>query len=86
MAVEHGLHVLLETPIAHKLAEADAIIAAARERGVKIEVTHPLERCSTFTATIEPERYNALTPHPRQCDMPWPWLRTKKKNRSARRS
>ena len=28
MAVEHGLHVLLETPIAHKLSEADAIIAA----------------------------------------------------------
>src|SRR5258707_11859704 len=29
MAVEHGLHVLLETPIAHRLSEADAIIAAA---------------------------------------------------------
>ena len=29
MAVEHGLNVLLETPIAHRLAEADAIIAAA---------------------------------------------------------
>jgi predicted dehydrogenase len=29
MAVEAGLHVLLETPIAHKLSEADAIIAAA---------------------------------------------------------
>ena len=26
MAVEHGLHVLLETPIAHRLSEADAII------------------------------------------------------------
>src|SRR5215470_4763133 len=30
MAVEHGLHVLLETPIAHQLSEADAIIAAAQ--------------------------------------------------------
>ena len=29
MAVEAGLNVLLETPIAHKLSEADAIIAAA---------------------------------------------------------
>ena len=29
MAVEAGLHVLLETPIAHKLSEADAIIEAA---------------------------------------------------------
>src|SRR5258708_39972087 len=26
MAVEHGLHVLLETPFAHHLREADAII------------------------------------------------------------
>ncbi len=33
MAVEHGLHVLLETPIAHKLSEADAIIHEARQRG-----------------------------------------------------
>ena len=49
MAVEHGLHVLLETPIAHKLTEADAIINAAAERGLKIEVAEqfhrrPLER------------------------------------------
>jgi predicted dehydrogenase len=35
MAVEHGLHVLLETPIAHKLSEADAIIAAAARRGLQ---------------------------------------------------
>jgi hypothetical protein len=35
MAVEHGLHVLRETPIAHKLSEADAIIAAAAQRGLK---------------------------------------------------
>ncbi len=33
MAVEHGLHVLLETPIAHKLSEADAIIHEAHQRG-----------------------------------------------------
>ncbi|RIK33139.1 MAG: gfo/Idh/MocA family oxidoreductase, partial [Chloroflexi bacterium] len=38
MAVEHGLHVLLETPIAHKLSEADAIIAAAAARNLKIEI------------------------------------------------
>src|SRR4029079_16901025 len=44
MAVEHGLHVLLETPIAHDLAEADAIIAAARQRGVKIEVAEQFHR------------------------------------------
>jgi predicted dehydrogenase len=36
--------VLLETPIAHKLSEADAIIAAAQERGLKIEVAEQFHR------------------------------------------
>lgn len=44
MAVEHGLHVLLETPIAHKLLEADAIIAAAKQRNLKIEVAEQFHR------------------------------------------
>jgi predicted dehydrogenase len=44
MAAEHGLHVLLETPIAHKLAEADAIIAAAQLRHLKIEVAEQFHR------------------------------------------
>ena len=44
LAVEHGLHVLLETPIAHELAEADAIIAAARQRGLKVEVAEQFHR------------------------------------------
>lgn len=44
MAVEHGLNVLVETPIAHKLSEADAIIAAAQERGLKIEVAEQFHR------------------------------------------
>jgi predicted dehydrogenase len=44
MAVEHGLHVLLETPIAHDLADADAIIAAAQQRGLKIEVAEQFHR------------------------------------------
>ncbi|MBI1294500.1 gfo/Idh/MocA family oxidoreductase [bacterium] len=44
MAVEAGLHVLLETPIAHKLSEADAIIAAANQRGRKIEVAEQFHR------------------------------------------
>jgi predicted dehydrogenase len=44
MAVESGLHVLLETPIAHKLSEADAIIAAAHKRGLKIEVAEQFHR------------------------------------------
>jgi predicted dehydrogenase len=44
MAVEHGLHVLLETPIAHKLSEADSIIRAARKRGLKVEVAEQFHR------------------------------------------
>jgi predicted dehydrogenase len=44
MAVESGLHVLLETPIAHKLSEADALITAAVERGLKIEVAEQFHR------------------------------------------
>jgi predicted dehydrogenase len=44
MAVEAGLNVLLETPIAHKLSEADAIIAAAKTRDVQIEVAEQFHR------------------------------------------
>ncbi len=43
-AVEHGLHVLLETPIAHQLSEADAIIETARQRGLKVEVAEQFHR------------------------------------------
>ncbi|MBE2221885.1 MAG: Gfo/Idh/MocA family oxidoreductase [Anaerolineae bacterium] len=44
MAVEAGLHVLLETPIAHDLSEADAIIAAADQRGLKVEVAEQFHK------------------------------------------
>jgi predicted dehydrogenase len=44
MAVQAGLHVLLETPIAHKLSQADAIIAAAQESGLKIEIAEQFHR------------------------------------------
>jgi predicted dehydrogenase len=44
MAVEHGLHVLLETPIAHNLDEADAIIRIAEDKGLKVEVAEQFHR------------------------------------------
>jgi predicted dehydrogenase len=44
MAVQAGLHVLLETPIAHKLSEADAIISMAQDRGLKIEIAEQFHR------------------------------------------
>ena len=44
MAVEAGLNVLVETPIAHKLSEADALIHAAAARGLKIEVAEQFHR------------------------------------------
>ena len=37
MAVESGLHVLLETPIAHTLGEADAIIESIQMRVEKVK-------------------------------------------------
>jgi predicted dehydrogenase len=42
--VELGLHALLETPITHDLTDADAIIAGATERGLKIEVAEQYYR------------------------------------------
>lgn len=47
--VQLGLHALLETPIAHDLADADAIIAESTARGLKLEVAEqyyrrPIER------------------------------------------
>lgn len=44
MALEAGLHALLETPIAHDLREADAIIAEADRRGLKVEVAEQFHR------------------------------------------
>jgi predicted dehydrogenase len=44
MAAEHGLHALLETPIAHELRQADAIIEAAAKRGLKVEVSEQFHR------------------------------------------
>ena len=43
-AIENGLNVLLETPIAHSLKEADAIIEAAQARNLKIEVAEQFHR------------------------------------------
>lgn len=44
MAVESGLNVLLETPIAHDLDQADAIISTANRSGLKIEVAEQFHR------------------------------------------
>ena len=44
MAIEHGLNVLVETPIAPSLKEADAIIASAAKRKLKIEVAEQFHR------------------------------------------
>jgi predicted dehydrogenase len=44
MVVEAGMHVLVETPIAQRLAEADALIATAAARGLWIEVSEQFHR------------------------------------------
>ncbi len=51
--VELCLHALLETPIAHSLADADAIIASARARGLKIEVAEQYYRRPTERIKLE---------------------------------
>ncbi|OCA82428.1 oxidoreductase [Bacillus sp. FJAT-27225] len=38
--IEHGAHVLIEKPMALSVEDADAIIAAAKEHGKKISVSH----------------------------------------------
>ena len=43
-AVEAGLSILTETPIAHDLAQADKIIATAARNGVKVEVAEQFHR------------------------------------------
>jgi predicted dehydrogenase len=43
-AVEHGLNVLLETPIAIRLDEADAIIESARKQKLKVEIAEQFYR------------------------------------------
>lgn len=47
--IELGMHALLETPVANRLEDADAIIAGANAQGLKVEVAEqyyrrPLER------------------------------------------
>ena len=44
MTVQSGLHLLIETPIAYRLSEADAIIQTAREKNLKIEVAEQFHR------------------------------------------
>lgn len=41
-ALEQGKHVLVEIPIAMNLAGAEAVVAAARERGLTLGVVHPM--------------------------------------------
>ena len=43
-AVENGFHILTETPIAHDLATADAIVRIAEEAGLKVEVAEQFHR------------------------------------------
>ena len=41
-ALEQGKHVLVEIPIAMNLAGAEAVVAAAAERGLTLGVVHPM--------------------------------------------
>ena len=41
-ALEQGKHVLVEIPIAMNLEGAEAVVAAAEERGLTLGVVHPM--------------------------------------------
>ena len=41
-SIEHGKHTLVEIPIAMNLAGAEAVVTAARERGLTLGVVHPM--------------------------------------------
>ena len=44
LALEHGMHVLVETPVAEDPAEADELATYARSQGLKIEVAEQFHR------------------------------------------
>lgn len=52
-ALESGVPVLMEKPLAATLAEADGLIAAARRRGVQLQVGH-IERYNRALRAAEP--------------------------------
>jgi predicted dehydrogenase len=52
-AIQAGKHVLVEKPIATALADADAMIAAARERGVRLSVNFAAQVDPSFQAARE---------------------------------
>jgi predicted dehydrogenase len=78
MALEAGRHVLVEKPMAATLAEADAMVARARERGAVLQVGHierfnpaveaamPLARGARF---IETHRLGVFTPRSLDVDV-----------------
>ena len=59
-AVEAGLHVLVEKPLATSLSEADAMIAAAEQAGVQLMVAENVRYDNTYIKAAERVRSGAL--------------------------
>ena len=55
--LEHGVHVLVEKPIATTIEEADDLIACAKANRVKLQVGH-LERFNNAVKAVEPSLSN----------------------------
>lgn len=51
--LEHGVHVLMEKPIATTIAEADDLIRIAKKTGARLQVGH-LERFNNVIKAVEP--------------------------------
>src|SRR5690606_29175278 len=52
-ALENGVHVLIEKPLAPSLEEADRVLAAAKERGLLVATGH-VERFNAALRACEP--------------------------------
>ncbi len=48
LCLQHGLHVVIDKPMCQSVAEADALITLARERGLVLTSYHPYRFCPVF--------------------------------------
>ncbi|MGQ0541795.1 MAG: Gfo/Idh/MocA family protein [Blastocatellia bacterium] len=83
-ALEHGKHILCEKPMAMNVAEAEAMVEAARSAGVLVLIDHELRfqpgRQKAYAmlregmiGKIRHAKYNFRAPHRGDPDLPWNW-------------
>ena len=94
LALEHGKHVLCEKPMAMDVAEAEAMVGAARSAGVLALIDHELRfqpgRQKAYAmirdgalGKIRHAKYNFRAPHRGDPNLPWNWWSDKKQGGGA---